>query len=230
MWYFIIYTAIVATCFCYIRTGKNYNLSLALKTLASMGFIGLAIFTPIINDSRFTLSNAFLIMGAICGLLGDIILDVYYSQNNSKHLFMGFACFGVGHIFYLFSILNIATSSGSIIKISVFIYTIILALIISITFILGCRILKLDFGNMSITTNIYTYILCFITIFSWIVTTINSKFLTMSIGFTLFLVSDCILSFIYFGKKRKSNLFQILNHSLYYLAQILICITLFNNF
>ncbi|MBQ7306989.1 MAG: hypothetical protein IJW82_00500 [Clostridia bacterium] len=226
MWFFIIYTLIMAAIFCYFRTGKNHYLTLTFKTLASMGFVSLAIFSPFLNGNKFTLANAFLVLGTIWGLLGDIVLDMYYSKDNNGFLYMGFASFAIGHFSYIFSIFYMAKRLNFVINISSLIYGLVLALIISAIIILGCKILNLNFGDLTITTDIYTCILCFITIFSWIVTTLNPVFLTMAIGFTLFLISDGVLSFIYFGSKRHSNLFQVINHTLYYVAQLLICVTI----
>ena len=216
----------MAGVFCFARTRKNHYLTLTFKTLASLGFVSLAIFSPFLNGSKFTLANAFLILGAVFGLLGDIVLDIYYSKDNEGFLYMGFASFALGHFSYIAAIFNMAKRLNFVIKVSNLIYALALALIISAIIILGCKILELNFGNLTLTTDIYTCILCFITIFSWIVTTLNPLFITMAIGFSLFLISDGVLSFIYFGTKRNSHLFQIINHTLYYVAQLLICVTI----
>ena len=49
----------------------------------------------------------------------------------------------------------------------------------------------------------------------------------LSIGFVLFLLSDLVLSMQYFGDKLHDKKLIIINHSLYYLAQIIIAMFLF---
>ena len=227
MLYFIIGTMLIAIGFSIIRTGDNPFMTVATKTLASMGFVTFAIFASIIAGTKFTASNACLILGTVWGLIGDIVLDVYYSINNKNCLIMGFISFGIGHIFYVLSLVSIMSSFNSPLALSNYLYAILLAAIITVTMYFVCKILKLKTQNVVVVTNIYTFMLCFTVVLSWITTILNTATLPFSIGLTLFLLSDLVLSHIYFGSKRKSNVFQIINHMLYYVAQLLIVCTLF---
>ena len=227
MLFFIIYTLIMTCLFCYFRSQKNYKVSVITKTLASMGFVSFAIFIPAIKNS-FTLTNSLLIFGTVWGLIGDIILDFYRSLNNKHYLAIGFVSFAIGHLAYISTIVCFAKDIRASLNFSNIMYALFLAIIITSITMLICKIMKFDFKNFFVTSTLYAFILFFTTILSWIVVFKNISYLCLGIGFTLFIISDCILSAIYFGGKKESNLYQILNHLTYYSAQILICCAIFS--
>ena len=74
----------------------------AIKTMASMGFILSAVFFFIGNEACPEYLGAFTIGGACFGMLGDIVLDLKYSKLNDadRCTKFGFWAFLIGHVFY----------------------------------------------------------------------------------------------------------------------------------
>ena len=127
MWFFIIGTILIAMGFSVIRTGNNKHLTVLTKTLASMGFVTFAIFASIVGGKDFSLGNSYLIFGAVWGLIGDIVLDVYYSTEDKNCLLMGFISFGIGHLGYIMSLSNIMANLSLPFSVMNYLYTALLS-------------------------------------------------------------------------------------------------------
>ena len=227
MIYFVIYTAIMTALFCYFRAKKTNFASMLFKTLASLGFVSMAVFASVLADKSYTICNAYIIFGTILGLLGDILLDAYSSRSEKVMLFSGIFSFMLGHISYLLAIIALCKNIGYTLTFGNIVYAIILSLILSATFALGSKLLNFKYHGAFVPAVIYIEVITFIMVLSFTVAVNNVQMIYMSIGLTLFWLSDILLSFRYFGNKRNSNLFQILNHILYYAGQIIIVFTLF---
>ena len=81
---------------------KSYSLKeVFLKAVTSLLFIGLAIYST--TQTGLTRFPYFAIGGLVCGLLGDIALDLkyVYKEKDYEYTLAGFVAFGVGHILYV---------------------------------------------------------------------------------------------------------------------------------
>ncbi len=228
----IILCLITSCVFICLRVKKGETYGLISKIVASFCFVALALVLYLnkSDSNQFTsLSITMIIFGLLCGLIGDIILDlkVMYHFHKNQYLYAGITSFLIGHLFYIAGIFLIASPYESLLKYHlipvfiIFISSIILAIII---YFVSKKLLKLNYENFTILVNIYSFILIFTTILaiysSFIITTIPTYIL--AIGFVMFLISDLILSLQYFGDKEKDKTLIIINHAFYYLAQIII--------
>lgn len=225
--YFALSLAIImAVCFIVFQTLGDGILSCILKLFASVTFVVLGISGFATSSSMtYGVSIVGLLMlgGAAFGLVGDGILalkDIDESRD-FINILCGTISFAVGHIFYYIALIDYAGFS--------FIPLAIGAALDCIIIIVSMLGMKLNFGKLLIPTIIYAFILSTTmvqAIYGAIVLHGSVASILLAIGFVLFLLSDLVLSLIYFVPKKDKKL-VITNLTLYYLAQILIMFAIF---
>ena len=211
------------------RTAKVTIGVVAVKSIASMGFILSGLFFFINNDACPDYLGAFTVGGACFGMLGDIVLDLKYSRlgDADRCTFLGFWTFLIGHIFY-----SIAMASAYGIELTNIICVaigIIAGIIIAIA---TEKVMKLEYGRFKKITILYTAVLCMTLGFAggYTITecyTLHSVLL--NIGFALFVLSDAFLATLYFSKKEEDRTNRraiVLNHATYFAAQYIIALSL----
>ena len=224
-------SAILVALFLVVRVTKGGPLGVVTKALASFSFLALALIGA--SENGFTTFALFIILGLICGLIGDIVLDnkVVYKEHENTYLNAGILSFGIGHIFYFVAativavIINEATGT-SFSTISMLISLGVSVVLSSIIMMLA-KPLKLDFGKFFYQSLAYSLALTFMASYSIFLAVKITCLWTFAVGMALFFISDLILSTQYFGGKQDNKLLIVLNHATYYAAQILIAITLF---
>lgn len=170
-----------------------------------------------------------ILLGLICGLIGDILLElkVVYKDDANIYLPYGMLAFGLGHILY-FTAINLILDTKNIETTVPFMIAVGIACVGTILIIaLSKKVMKLDFGEFFIHSTLYTFILIFVTAFAVILAFSMPSLFIMAGGLFAILVSDMVLSLQYFGGKQDSKTLHILNHSIYYLGQILIAVFIF---
>lgn len=206
------------------RSRKKDVISLILKVVASMCFVMLGFYCALWADNFDT--TGIVIIGLIFGMLGDIFLDLKYvdGPNSTAYTSAGFLAFIFGHIFYI----TFLTSDYPWFR-----YGINIALIVGIAgavlIYVSPKLLKLDYGRFRLLSALYAGILIYVTTYAGVKAFADTNTFTVMffIGLLCFLASDLILSQIYFGKDKDTPLLGILNHSLYYIGQILIAASLY---
>lgn len=210
---------ITAGVFVYKRSISRNVVTLFLKVVASMCFVIMG-FAGAYTSGNFSRTGLILI-GLIFGMLGDIFLDLKYvdAKNSVAYTAAGFASFIFGHVFYITFILDDYPLEDTGVIVSL-----IAGLLGTIFIYVSPRIMKMDYGNFRLLSAFYAGILIFVTVYAGFKAFLKPSAFTMMffIGLVLFLISDLILSQIYFTEKGDTRLNSILNHSLYYAAQILI--------
>ncbi len=212
------------------RTAK-VTLNVAfLKAVTSMCFILTGQFAYVSNDNCPRIVGALVAVAAVWGLLGDIALDLKYvfKKYEESYLKAGFSSFLVGHVFYCFAMYFIYGFSAK-----AFIIAAVICALLTIFILFSERLLKLEFGKFKPITIIYMIVLNFTVGLS--VGYVNStdfslSAIIMAIGFILFILSDAVLSGIYFSldeKKKSKRSDIVLNHALYYTAQFTIAVSLY---
>ena len=231
MFYFLCsITVVLAGIFIFLRVKKGGVSALFSKTIASSAFVTLAIVGA--NYAGITKISFFLILGLLCGLLGDIVLElkVIYKEHEKSYLNAGILCFIVGHLMYFVSALMFVRTYIFGLSKAIYIGFIALGVAGIVTMFIanyGESLLKLKFGKFKHQTLIYTLALSFMSAFTFVIALLKPVFWFVAIGTILIFISDLILSYQYFGNKNKSKLFTILNHAIYYSGQILIASLLF---
>ncbi len=221
--------------FIFIRVKKGGVEGVATKVLASFGFVALALFLSAMKVGQNVYSRyatTLIICGLVCDLIGDVLLDlkVIYPFHEDKYLSCGMTSFLVGHLFFngAMALLFVDQNANSL-GIPLIIILVVSAILAVILWFVTSHFMHLNYGSHAILSTIYAGVLLFTTIFSiyLAVVTLNQSMFIFAVGFVLFLASDLVLSLQYFGGKQSQKSLIIINHMLYYFAQILIAMTIY---
>ena len=230
MGYFAFILGVVATIvFLTKRTARVTIDVVAIKSLASMGFILSGLFFFIDNDACPDYMGAFTVGGACFGMLGDIVLDLKYSRLNDadRCTKFGFWTFLIGHIFY--SAAMVSVYGIELINVICVVIGVVAGIVVALV---SEKIMKFEYGKFKKITILYTSILCMTLGFAGGYTITESYTLhsvLLNIGFALFVLSDAFLASLYFSKNEKDRTNRtviILNHATYYAAQYIIALSL----
>lgn len=211
---------IVTTGFLFSRSKGAGVKNLFFKMASSLCFLLTAVFAVIANPNIASY-GVLIIMGGILGLCGDVTLDLkfIYPKDNSAYLRSGFIFFAIGHIFY----------SGAIIWYNRLdwrwvLAAIAVAVVVAVANTLSGKMLKLDFGkyrNIVIFYSSFLAATALLSVFAAVVTG-TAAMIVFAVGAVLFLLSDVVLCFTYFGKGWDKAPHIFINHLLYYAGQFLI--------
>lgn len=206
-------------------------LAMLAKAVASVGFIGVGvagIYTGVHNIH----AAIFVVFGLVMGLIGDIVLDlkVVYAgkKEDAIYLTSGMVSFGIGHVFYFVAIcllLGSTVVSGALIGVCLAI-----AAIGAFGMVFGGeKLLKFNFGKFTIHSLLYAFILLFMGAFTvgCCIVMKNNKMALFASGMILFLLSDVVLTQMYFGGRPNDKSLCVINHIFYYAAQICIAACVF---
>jgi len=222
--YILIFLGAIALTFFLIYRDRNGSVkALIFKTVTSFLFISVAFASFIVNSSQGVATFAMLIMmGLICGLIGDILLDlkVMYKGSSSLYQHGGTVAFLAGHLFYL---------AALIIYFGFNWIPVVIALVLAV--IIGCVskfILKFNFAEHTADNYAYSFILSYMmtqACYAAITQGYAACTVLLAAGAILFLLSDLVLVMTYYDNK-DSKPFIAANHILYYAAQFSIALSI----
>lgn len=209
---------------------KRSVLGVYIKNITSIFFILTAV-TGAFNNTdmpdvwKYALP---IVVGQVFGLMGDVYLDQkwLYPQHNDQYLNMGFISFGIGHFFYMGAMYTHAKF-----EIKDMLVPLVIGVIVTVVNLALEKPTKQKYGKFFAIVTVYCLILGTMlgTAFWAYIKTKQVSYLVYTIGAALFLLSDVILSPMYFAIKQDRNtpLNFVLNHTTYYVGQYLIALTPF---
>lgn len=208
----------------YVRAKlKAYDVKeLLLKSAVSFLFIAAALANEAISGSQY---GYFVIAALVCGLLGDIWLDLkyVYPADNDIYTFTGFKAFGIGHIFFIAGLL---TSYADFSRPGYILIPLLLAAVAGVVTGLSGKLMKLDYGKYRSIVMVYAALLFGTAALAFSLALMNGFAVRalnlMTVGGVLFAASDLILSGTYFGEGRERPVDIIGNYITYYGAQYVI--------
>ncbi len=215
------------------KSNVNGVIGTLIKAVASLGFIAIG-FTAILTMQAFNNGALFIIAGQIFGMIGDIVLDlkVVYQGKKEEGVYLtgGMVTFGLGHIMYFIAILLYLTSN--VLSLATIGICIAVAAVAAFAIVFGGeKLMGFKFGKFTIHSVCYGFLLIFmsaISIAGWVLYgNQNPHMPVFAVGMILFLLSDIFLTQMYFGGKPNDKLLCIINHSLYYAAQICVASFIF---
>ena len=216
----LIAASIVALVFSIVRAkGASVN-NLYFKMISSLCFMLIAV-VGVIQNPDASLLGVLIIMGGALGLSGDVALDLkyVYLKDSHPHLIAGFLFFLVGHVFYNAAIILFASLDWIKVLICVAI-----SVVLSFITVQSGKLLKIEYGKYKLIALLYglSLVMTTCTSVTAYVITQSKAMLIFAIGAVMFLISDLILSKIYFAKDSVKPVPVCLNHIFYYGGQIAI--------
>lgn len=227
----IIFICLGAIClvFFLMEKIKKYSVkAVFIKAVCSLLFIATAAVGLYKNGHHIL--TLYVLLGLICGLLGDIALDFkyVYKEHDKPYSYAGFIMFGIGHLLYISGMFHEFYRGENVLYI---ILPLVGGLIFAALTILLEKPMKLKYGDMKAISCIYAIFLFSMTLTTLSLTIMtrfnNTTLIMLFIGGLLFAISDLILSGTYFGEGRERPVDIITNTITYYLAQYLIAFSLF---
>jgi len=168
-----------------------------------------------------------ILVGLVFGMLGDIYLDQkwVYPDDMRKYLYAGFTSFGIGHLFYIPAIYYAADIPLKYCWIPLLFGAVVCGFTLATE-----KATKQHFGEFRPTVAVYGVIVAGMagtSMLAAVYTHGNPAFVCCAVGGVMFLISDLILSPMYFGPKEKNNSVNFfINHLTYYIAQYLLAISI----
>ena len=206
-----------------LRVKKTDVKSLMLKSATSVMFILTGVFLLMGKPSLY---GALIVAGLVCGILGDIWLDMKFMYKSDEDFLTkaGFSSFSFGHFFYIAAIIA-GTTQFRAVSIPM---SLVVGVIAGLVIYFGDKLMKLKYhGSYKLISALYGALLFFVTAMSF-----NCAFLAgfsenlhlaaFFVGGVFFIISDIILSGTYFGEGRNRPVDIITNHVTYYIAQFII--------
>ena len=212
--------------------------ALFLKASASLTFVMCAI-TALLMAPENNRYGILIVIGMMFGVLGDIWLDLKYVQKEHEeaYTFAGMITFLIGHLFYIAGILSVYPEFVP--------WQICLAVFSAVGVTVLTRILgrnkEYNYGKVNGLVFVYSIVTmlivtlclnarnCFVFLpmlqgadapeYFW-------KFVLMTAATVLFALSDLVLSYIYFLKDGNTSKNVVINHSLYYVAQLILALSI----
>lgn len=225
MYWALLIVGILATAvFLVLRVQRGGIAALYAKAVASLCFIATAIAAT--NENRLFLDfGSWMTFGLVFGLLGDVWLDLkwIYLQDKDSYLYSGFIFFLLGHVCFVTAVFKVGpyTPASLIVAFAA-------ALVIAFVAILLEKPLKMHYGKFKWIVFLYSFMLALTMTMAMtlaVVTGFEKMWTVMSVGGLLFLLSDLVLSGMYFGEGKNTSFNVILNHTLYYAAQFIMAAT-----
>ncbi len=220
---FVFFGAIALTFFLINRDRNGSVKALLYKTAASFLFILVAFTSFIVNPGQCTaLFAVLIIMGLVCGLVGDILLDlkIMYKESSSLYQHGGMAAFLVGHLFYLAALIIYFGFSW---------IPLVIALVLAAIIICVSKFLfKFNFAEHTVDTYAYSFVLAYMmtqACYAAVSRGYTACTVLLAAGAILFLLSDLVLSMTYYDNK-DSRAYISVNHVLYYAAQFAIALSI----
>ena len=217
--------------FIIFRARQQRVIAVCIKGFVSLMFLLTGLLAFLFSNNPHTTFGVFILVGLFFGLLGDVFLDLKYIDLKRTHMFtvLGFSAFAFGHACYVSGLLiNFFDFSSSILYI---IIPSIISVLLTIVTLLMEKFSKIRYGNMKPFVVIYGLVL-FFTVPIYFSASIQSgwQYVTLtiiSVSLISFALSDLILNNTYFALGFDGPVYIVLNHSLYYIAQFAIAVSLF---
>lgn len=210
------------------------------KMTVSIFFIAVAFFGVMKNllpvqgvyngcDVEVVKYGILILVGLVFGMLGDIYLDQkwVYPDDNDKYLYAGFITFGIGHIFYVTALTVKAGLNFKNLLVAAAI-----GLVVAVVNLGLEKLTKQNYGKFRPIVTLYTFLVTLTPATALVASVVTASsgnalpFIVFTVGGVLFLLSDIILSPMYFKEGQNTPLNFVLNHVTYYLGQYIFALTI----
>ena len=205
------------------KNGSSHK-SVTLKTIASIMFVFGGIYALTFTGAT---ANMLIVFGLVLALIGDIILDLRCMKEDTKKFYfhVGASSFSISAILYFVATILLWHELENFLLIAL--GSVALAFAFTVVNLLLEKQMKLDFSGNKIMVTIYSFCISITTFLSLAVSIFMNGYFLLSIGVLLVLLSDLVLSMMYFGGKENNKTLCSINHLVYYAGELLVMAYLF---
>ncbi len=199
--------------------------NLVFKLITSFWFVLLGIVAILIKEDKNINLSILMLIGLLCGFLGDAILGLRKTTSESNKVFfgMGLIVFIIGNIFYSRAYLTFSAYPKYIYFFIAMVITMILIVVLELT--------KVKLGYFRIPNYIYAYVSSFllVTVVMGMISNASAGMILALLGVISFVTSDLILSYLYFKKINpiKFRIYKYINIITYCFGQALIAFSIY---
>lgn len=232
IWLATIALVCFATWFMKVRCKGHSKTDVVLKAICSACLLviaGWALHINMLLKGEFSYMGFLIFLGGLVGDEGDLFLGLSHLNKETKrrNMLTGIIGFGVGHVLYCLAVILKYRENATAVALAI---PVVIGLVLAISVGVFRRNMGLHFGRYLPAVVTYVFLLTFSVALSVslnIATNWESRQLNLfGLGMILFIVSDVILSGMYFGKMANSPRAVITNHATYYAAQWLIAFSI----
>jgi len=205
------------------KTGSS-PVTLIIKSIASLMFVLGAIYALTFTSAT---ENMIIVFGLIFAMLGDILLDLRCMREEEKKIYFnaGVGAFSASSVLYIIATILLWNMMSNFLLLAL--GSLLIAILIAVIIQLLEKPLKFDFTGNRIQIIVYSIFVSLAAVLGLGVSIFANGFFVFSIGLLLILISDLVLSMMYFGGKENSKILCALNHILYYSGELLVMAYLF---
>ena len=217
----------------FYKMNKNGFENVVTKIVASACFV---IFAVLLSSLKTNVAYygsyaiSFLIIGLVCGLVGDILLEFkgFYPFHEKKFFTSGFITFMIGHACYIFSLLLFANNDVDILQLDFILPFVLIffgSLIATIvTWLILLKGFKFNFNGQTLIINIYSFILIFASVLGIYLSFIvfSTLLFILTIGLVFYTISYFALLNFYYSPNEKTTGLMVTYTLVYYIAQIIV--------
>ncbi|GAB1433267.1 hypothetical protein MASR2M29_18920 [Spirochaetota bacterium] len=217
----IIAGLVLETIFIRQEYAKKLLPALVIKSLASLVFVSLgAINYSLAANQLYAL---LILLGLVFGMIGDIMLNLryLYTDSRSNRVFaVGIAAFLLGHLLYMVAlVLRLPAALYRSIPAAVILSILLIPLLLKNINPPGKGLKVFGIVYLAIVTAMFAFAAGLLSIHKNMLNTV------FTIAAFLFMASDYILIYYFFGKKKIRPL-RAVNLMCYYISQLLIAMTI----
>ena len=217
----------------YFKMNKNGFRNVVAKIVASACFVIFAVLLSAVKTGIAYYGSyavSFIIIGLVCGLVGDILLEFkgFYPFHDKKFFDSGFITFMIGHICYIFSLVLFAGTNIEIWSFNFLLpFVLILfgsAIVTVLSWLIMQKYFKFNFNGNSLIINIYSFILISAAVLGFYLSFAISSIVLyiLTIGLILYVLSYFALLNFYYSPNEKTNSLVVTYTLCYYIAQIIV--------
>lgn len=205
------------------KNGSSHK-SVTLKTIASIMFVFGGVYALTFTGA---LANMLIVFGLVLAMIGDIILDLRCMKEDTKKFYfhVGASSFSLSAALYFAATMLLWHSLENFVLLSV--GSVALAIVFTIIIQLLEKPMKFDFSGNRVMISIYSFCISLATFAALAIGVFANGFLVFAVGILLVLLSDLVLSMMYFGGKENNKLLCTVNHVVYYAGELLVMAYLF---
>lgn len=214
-----------ASAFIYMRINHVGLHAFWAKLVASALFV-VGGFVAIMMKTNAPDCLSFILLGLFFCMIGDLLneLKIVYRPHEKQYMTGSLVVFALAQVMFVIGLTVLVAASKSVV-VPIFV-SLALGSVVATILLVNSNNVGLEFNAHKSAVFAYTFLVSIVTAYTIALAVLLPTLWIFAVGMVLFLVSNVVFAFINWGLKN-SNTIHIVNLSAYYVAQILIMITLF---